>query len=287
MALNLKTLLTRAISAFFFVIVLVSSICFSYYSLVLLFGTVAIIALHEYYNLAKKLNSQPYAAIGYTAAVLLFAFFSIGNFQIFDTFNFEPIKNILVALFFLTPVFILMKALFDKTGNGLLNAQHTLFGLVYAVLPLALLISFPVSHIAGQSTYVYFKVLGIVFLIWSNDTLAYLGGSLFGKHKMFERVSPGKTWEGTVIGAAGTVGVGFLLNLNVTYEQTFIWPCIALIVAVFGTIGDLVESMLKRLAGVKDSGQIMPGHGGALDRFDSLIFVSPFIYFFLKLVGAN
>jgi phosphatidate cytidylyltransferase len=284
MALNLKTLLTRAISAFFFVIVLVSSICFSYYSLVLLFGTVAIIALHEYYNLAKKLNSQPYAKIGYTVATLLFAFFSVENFQVFATNNVEPIKNIMVALFFLTPVFILMRALFDNTGNGLLNAQHTLFGLVYAVLPLALLISFPFSHTAGHSAYVYFKVLGIVFLIWSNDTLAYLGGSLFGKHKMFERISPGKTWEGTVIGAAGTVGVGFLLNLNVTYEQTYIWPCIALIVAVFGTIGDLVESMLKRLAGVKDSGQIMPGHGGVLDRFDSLIFVSPFVYVLLRVL---
>jgi phosphatidate cytidylyltransferase len=120
-------------------------------------------------------------------------------------------------------------------------------------------------------------LLGIIFLIWSNDTFAYLGGSLFGKNKMIPRISPGKTWEGTVFGVLVSFGVSFLIKNYLVKSETTIWPVLGILVPVFATIGDLVESMLKRQAGVKDSGNLMPGHGGALDRFDSLIFVTPFV----------
>ena len=126
--------------------------------------------------------------------------------------------------------------------------------------------------------------MGIIFIIWSNDTFAYIGGSLMGKNKMYEKVSPGKTWEGTIIGIVLCVSVGFVLNLDHTFTSNWLWPVIALFVGVFGTIGDLVESALKRKAGVKDSGKIMPGHGGILDRFDSLLFVSPFLFLIIKLL---
>lgn len=285
MALNLKTLGTRSISAVFFVIILISCIWYSYLTFLLLFFLVALLAVNEYYRLAEKLNAAPYKIVGSCFAVLLFFYFSTGNLLHYLSFDIVLVNNIISSLLLLCPFLFLLIALFSDHPTNLWNILHTLLGLLYAVLPLALLVTIPVSIDGGWLHYHYFKVLGIIFLIWSNDTLAYLGGSLFGKHKMYERISPGKTWEGTIIGAVCTMGVGFILNMDHTYSHPFIWPCIGLLVAALGTTGDLVESMLKRMAGVKDSGQIMPGHGGALDRFDSLIFVTPFVYVFLKLVG--
>jgi phosphatidate cytidylyltransferase len=282
MALNLKTLATRSTSAVFFVVILVSCIYYSYLSLFFLFFVIATIALHEYYLLAEKLNATPYKIIGYLFSALLFVYFSLNSLIHFVPIDLVLIKSILLNLLFLFPFILLMLALFSNSESALLTVKHTLFGILYAVFPFALLVTIPVTVSNGNLDYNYFKVLGIIFLIWSNDTFAYVGGSLFGKHKMYERISPGKTWEGTLIGALITIAVGFLLNLNDTYLHKSVWPCIALLVSVLGTIGDLVESMLKRMAGVKDSGKLMPGHGGALDRFDSLIFASPFIYAFLS-----
>jgi len=283
MGFNLKTFGTRAFSAVFFVIILVSCIYFSYLTFLLLFFIVALLALYEYYLIAKKLNAAPYPSIGYLFSILLFIYFSSDILQQYISLDLTLMKKIAGSLLLLLPSLVLIKGLFSASSNNLLNIQHTVLGVLYAAFPLALLISLPIKFGECGLQYDYFKVLGIIFLIWTNDTFAYLGGSFFGKNKMYERISPGKTWEGTIIGAACTIAVGFLLNLNGTYSHDFVWPFIALLVAVFGTIGDLVESMLKRQAGVKDSGQIMPGHGGALDRFDSLIFVTPFVYTFLKI----
>jgi phosphatidate cytidylyltransferase len=126
-------------------------------------------------------------------------------------------------------------------------------------------------------------ILGIIFLIWSNDTFAYLGGSLYGKNKMIERVSPGKTWEGTLTGIVITFALSFLFDTLICPLHGSLWLILGICVPILATIGDLIESKLKREAGVKDSGSIMPGHGGILDRFDSLIFVAPFAYLILSL----
>ena len=159
-------------------------------------------------------------------------------------------------------------------------------GIAYAVLPFALLqdlVQFK-DDVTGISTFVPEVLLGVILLIWSNDTFAYLGGSLFGKHKMSPRISPGKTWEGTIFGIIMTFGLSFLLKRYFNNDLFNVWLMLGALVPVLATIGDLVESMLKRQADVKDSGNIMPGHGGILDRFDSLIVVSPFVYVLLKLL---
>jgi phosphatidate cytidylyltransferase len=136
----------------------------------------------------------------------------------------------------------------------------------------------------GVPAYDPWLVFGVILLIWSNDTFAYLSGSIAGRHKMMERISPGKTWEGTVLGVLITFGLSFVLRDVILQEKGFLWPVLGLMVPILATIGDLVQSMLKRQAGIKDSGSIMPGHGGVLDRFDSLIFVSPFVVAVLKLL---
>lgn len=129
------------------------------------------------------------------------------------------------------------------------------------------------------------RIVGMIFFIWLNDTGAYFVGSFFGKHKFYEKISPNKTWEGTLGGIAFCIGLSFVVASMFPQLAQIHWIAISVIVAVFGTLGDLVESMLKRLAGVKDSGSLMPGHGGVLDRFDSLFFATPFVFCYLALMG--
>lgn len=122
-------------------------------------------------------------------------------------------------------------------------------------------------------------------MLWTNDTGAYLAGRFFGKHKLFERISPKKTWEGSIGGGILTIGVAFILSVYFTNLDQTNWIVLAILVAVFGGLGDLVESMLKRSLNIKDSGNLLPGHGGILDRFDGLLLSIPFIYSYLYLIS--
>ncbi|GHC55795.1 hypothetical protein GCM10008083_20210 [Ulvibacter litoralis] len=128
-------------------------------------------------------------------------------------------------------------------------------------------------------------VIGIFILIWANDTFAYIIGKSFGKHKLLERISPKKTIEGFFGGLVGAVIASFFIFKYLSDYDFYIWIILALISSVFGTIGDLIQSKFKRQAGVKDSGKLMPGHGGLYDRLDSIIYASPFIYAFLEIIN--
>ena len=135
-------------------------------------------------------------------------------------------------------------------------------------------------------------IIGLFILIWTNDTFAYIVGKSMGKHKLFERISPKKTIEGFLGGILFAVFAGYLISKlyikaspKFSEKSILIWCIIALIVGIIGTIGDLIESKFKRIAGVKDSGKIMPGHGGILDRLDSVIFVAPFVFLFYQILN--
>jgi phosphatidate cytidylyltransferase len=128
-------------------------------------------------------------------------------------------------------------------------------------------------------------IISIFILIWTNDTFAYIVGKAIGKHKLLEKISPKKTIEGFIGGLVFSIVASILISkYYIGASATFIWIIIALIVSIFGTLGDLIESKFKRMAGVKDSGKIMPGHGGILDRLDSVIFVSPFVFLFYQIL---
>ena len=292
MALNFKTLTTRTITAAFFVAVLLTCINYNFLSFAGLFLVVSIWALYEFYRLSEKLGAKPYKPIGYLAGGCIFSYSVVSNSNIVLYFPKETIFAYVLVLIF----FVFVIALFDDSKNTILNVTHTLTGLIYAVLPFAILVNITCidkNYTLHHQTVNFFDViapynphyvLGIILLIWANDVCAYLVGSLIGKHKLYERISPGKTWEGSIGSTILTMGCSVIIA-NWYPELTLkYWMIITLIICVFGTMGDLVESMLKRQAGVKDSGRIMPGHGGILDRFDSLLFVTPFIYAFLILV---
>jgi phosphatidate cytidylyltransferase len=160
----------------------------------------------------------------------------------------------------------------------------------YIISGFVFLTLIPVMNIDGK--FMPELIVAVFILIWSNDTLAYLVGSKFGKHKLLERISPKKTVEGFVGGLLGALLAGFAIfmvlkeyrPLEAQKYPLWVWMVMALIISIFGTIGDLIQSKFKRQAGVKDSGIIMPGHGGLYDRLDSIIYASPFVYAFLLIV---
>lgn len=282
MALNIKTLGTRALTALVFVVLLLTCLLWNYYSFTVFFFVVALLGLQEFYKLSEKLQARPYKIIGTVSAVCLYA-----------SFIKTEILNISGMPFDLRPVFltlipfvILLTALFDKGNAPIQNALHTLLAIIYAVFPFALIHNLvtPVGEHLDPASFEPKLLLGVILLIWGNDTFAYLGGSLFGKHKMIERISPGKTWEGTITGILLSFAASFLFENLLLKTDTFLWPVLGILVPVLATFGDLVESLIKRQAGVKDTGNLMPGHGGILDRFDSLIFVTPFVFVILKLL---
>lgn len=173
-----------------------------------------------------------------------------------------------------------MVQLWNHSEQPFREASYNLVPLLYISIPLALMLTLLQER--GPMV-----LLMVVASVWINDTGAYIGGSLFGQHKMWPRHSPGKTWEGTLFGVVVAVAVAVVTGPAVTTLAWYHWLMLALICSIVGTLGDLVESMLKRSVGVKDSGNIMPGHGGFLDRFDSLLVIMPFVYLYLTFTDRD
>src|SRR5690606_14589514 len=169
-------------------------------------------------------------------------------------------------------------ALFRKTAHPVQDVAYSIFGLMYAAVPFIFFMELGFL----ENTYNAYVPLGFLILLWTNDTGAYLAGKSLGRRKLFERISPNKTWEGFIGGVLMAVITGIILSRYFGVFPLWNWVCMALIIGIFGTFGDLVESMLKRNIGVKDSGNILPEHGGLLDRFDGLLMAAPLVYLFLK-----
>lgn len=138
--------------------------------------------------------------------------------------------------------------------------------------------------IPGHETYTTAILIGLFVLVWSSDVFAYLIGSMFGKHRLFERVSPKKSWEGSIGGLAFAILAAYILSLFYTELSIINWIIMAVIVVITGTLGDLSASLLKRIAGVKDTGTLLPGHGGVLDRFDAVLFAAPFVFVYINFI---
>jgi phosphatidate cytidylyltransferase len=180
-------------------------------------------------------------------------------------------------------VLILIWGLFSSSENSFLNALLTIAGIIYVVFPFSMLtlIGNP-FFVAGD--YFPWIVFGYFILMWANDVFAYLSGTTFGKHKLMPRVSPKKTWEGLIGGALASIGAAYLVSLFAVEINYFHWIIVSIIIVTFGSLGDLTESLLKRQVGVKDSGSLLPGHGGILDRFDGVLLSAPFVLFYLIIV---
>ncbi|MBQ4376804.1 MAG: phosphatidate cytidylyltransferase [Bacteroidales bacterium] len=228
----------------------------------------------EFFRLVEKAGARPIKSVGYILSAIVCL--SISLCLYLDSFNIIGFVALpLMATVFLATPSLLIAQLWRKSDRPFADTAYTIFPAIYAAFPLGLM--------APLNSF-YNVMMMVLILVWLNDSCAYMGGSLFGRHKMWPRHSPGKTWEGTAIGVAMTIIVALLIGpLFDTRLQWFDWLVVGIICSVIDTLGDLVESMLKRTVGVKDSGNIMPGHGGFLDRFDSLLIIIPFITLYLVL----
>ena len=191
----------------------------------------------------------------------------------------EATAAIALIVLFVTSLFLILE-LFLSGNSPFSNIGHYLTGVFYIGIPVGLLFSIATPDAA----YTPLRVFGLLLLIWTNDTVAYFVGSQLGRRKLFERISPNKTWEGTIGGGIGTVLMAWSLSFLIKDFNVTQWIALGVAATVFGTLGDLVESMLKRSVGVKDSGNLLPGHGGLLDRFDAFIFALPFFWLVLRIL---
>lgn len=268
----MSILLVRAVSGAVFVGLMVLCIWSSYWATGILFTVLVAIGLNEFYSLSICLPSvKTNKVAGIIVGVLtFFVAFLFTNGTI--TYHW-----ILISVLFL--FIVIIAELFRNTEQPLVNTSILIFGLVYVVVPFYVMLILRGSE-EDSNNWLY--LIGMFILIWTNDTFAYLTGRFLGKTKLFERISPKKTWEGTLGGIVFSVVASVLLAHYMEDDLVF-WIISAVLISLGAIFGDLFESMLKRNAGIKDSGNIMPGHGGVLDRFDAALFGAPIFYLWMQL----
>ena len=259
--------LTRTLSGVVYIILLVAT-SLHLHSFLFIFGVFLLIAVGEFCNLVQLTKILPLsiAAVGY----LLFSYF--------------PVTRNTEMLLLLAALFVSVKCIFflyQQQTKSLAVPSKYVYLIGYVVIPMILLTKIPQTN----NTFDPNIIISIFILFWTNDTFAFIVGKSMGKRKLFERISPKKTVEGFVGGLLFTMIFSVLIAVYFTHNPIWNWLIIAAIISFFGTIGDLVESKFKRMAMVKDSGKIMPGHGGILDRLDSVIFAAPFVFLFYQILN--
>lgn len=270
---KLKNMITRAITGTIFVVAVVVSFLRPQ-AMMFLFALVTALSVWEFTGLVNNIKDVNVNRFITTAAgTYLFIAFAGYCSEITPSAVFIP--------YLLTIVYLFISELYTKASNPINNWAYTMLSQLYIALPFSMINVVAFRNEGGAVVYDYLLPLSIFIFLWTNDTGAYISGSLLGKHKLFPRVSPGKSWEGSIGGGllvlAVAALVGHIANSNEGGHILSIpgWMGLGLVVVFFGTWGDLVESLFKRTIGIKDSGKILPGHGGMLDRFDSSLMAFP------------
>ena len=262
----------RTLSGALFVVLVVGSILLDAYAFAAVFAIVAGWAVSEFHkltNVQQNVTVSSYLAV--TGAVLLFV---VSFLHASDTVRYP-----IYSLYGLYVVAVLVYELFRKKENPIHDWAYFVLGQMFVALPFSLL-----NFIAfiDDAAYKPLILVAVFATIWVNDTGAYLVGITFGKHRLFERVSSKKSWEGFCGGAVAALASGYVFSLFIPEISLIEWLVFSEIIVVFGTFGDLIESLLKRTVQVKDSGNAIPGHGGLLDRFDSMLLAAPVVFIYLS-----
>jgi len=269
----------RSFTGLFFVTALIGSIYAGKYTFIGLFFIITVLGLLEFFRLAENGGYKPLKVAGTLGGALFYLSCSMFLHRLL------PPKYVILIIPIL--FLILFVELFNKSEKPIGNIAITLLGVFYVALPFTLLsyFAYPPPPYEGYEMFKYNPnvLLGFFFLLWTSESFAYAVGIKLGKHRLFERISPKKSWEGTIGGAVFCCITAYILSLYFVELSPKKWFIIAGIIIVFGTLGDLVQSMFKRSMDVKDTGNILPGHGGILDRFDGAILSIPFVFAFLQL----
>jgi len=293
---RMKNFLTRTLTGLIFVVLLVGSIVLQSYIFCSVFALIVALSLWEFYHLVVSLKEKSH--VEKWAGILCGTYFFVASY--FFVNGISSVRIFLPYIFYL--IFIVISEIYKNAKNPIANIAYTLMGQIYIVLPFSL---FNLFYAPAESegmgftgnngnlsaaflSYEYVQrailPLSIFVFIWINDTFAYLFGVSFGKHRLFERISPKKSWEGFFGGATMAIVVACISSFYLPQLTIIQWIGFSLTVVIAGTYGDLFESLLKRTVGVKDSGNLLPGHGGILDRFDSALLAIPASIIYLNLI---
>ena len=265
----MNALFKRTLTGAGYAVVLIAGMVIHPVIFAIVYLTLMVMALIEYYRMVELAGSSPQKmngiATGVTFFVALFGF----------AYGIWPLFTALLAVVLLFSTFVI--ELYRCQQKPLSNIAYTLMGFFYIGIPMGLLNLLVFRGLTGKSEFHPWILLGITLTIWVYDSGAYLFGTALGKHRLFERISPRKSWEGVIGGGMVAILWG-VVNARLFPSVSLLnWIALSIIIVIFGTFGDLIESMLKRSFNIKDSGNFLPGHGGILDRLDSFLFAIPFV----------
>ena len=270
----------RTITGLSMVFILLAALWFSGWVFAVIFLVITILGLWEFYGLITSETCHPQKHYGIFAGISIYVATAIICLVPWSL-NIDQLWLAFIPFLLPIPLFFIsfIIEIYRKKPNPVVNISMTTLGFFYIALPFSVLIYFTrsdVLHFLGMPVI----LVGYFTFTWIYDTAAYLYGKQFGKHKFFERISPKKTWEGTIAGAVVTLVAAFGFHFLVPALPLADWLALAFMVVFFGTNGDLVESLFKRSLNIKDSGTILPGHGGILDRFDTMLISAPFVFLY-------
>lgn len=275
----------RAITGIIFVGVLIGCILGGPISFTLLFALITALTIHEFGVIISK---QPDVEINKPICMLAGVFLFFG----FAYLGVMPGQTEILIPYLFLIIYLLVSELYLKKKNPLNNWAYAIMSQIYIALSFAMLNVLAYHSIGNEGELSNYQVqynpilpLSIFIFTWINDTGAYCTGMLFGKHRLFERISPKKSWEGSIGGGVFSIIAAIVMAHYFPFMPISIWIGLALTVVIFGTLGDLTESLLKRTIGIKDSGNILPGHGGMLDRFDSTLMAVPAAVVYLYIIS--
>lgn len=283
MGSKMKNFVVRTLSGAVLLIVVLGAILWSKWSFGALLLLITLGGEWEFYRMAQKAGYSPQRLLGLAAGAAIvavaFVLMWLLDKQSLQMQYVIIMVGLLLYFMVLVPTMFICE-LYRKSPTPIANIGATITGVVYVAMPMALLYFIPL--LLGGGEWKPWVVLFYIFIIWANDVFAYLFGVTIGRHRLFERISPKKSWEGFFGGLLGAMAMGYVAA-KVVDGDIAVWIGMALIAAITGVFGDLVESLFKRSVDVKDSGNILPGHGGWLDRFDALILSIPFVFVYLVL----
>ena len=274
--MNVKDLITRAGAGIIYILVILLGVLGGRFSFLAVFGAILGTGLFEFYRMVEKDTSYAISKI-FNIVMGIILFLSV--FLYIEEISIYALPSaILVYL-----LILIASAVFIRRDDIFHGIIYSVFGQIYITMPLSLLmlISYSYQHNLAGEGYDWVPILALFVFIWVNDTAAYFIGSLIGKHKLIEHISPKKSVEGFIAGILFTLLASFIFAKLYPEFSTAFWMGYGAVVALFGTLGDLFESLIKRTCSVKDAGRLIPGHGGILDRIDSLLVAVPAAYLYL------